>query len=198
MPTIEILTLQESNPEAYKIFRQCFEDVYLDNHCYSLALALREGLGWPLKGLKQKDGVIRHAFVQDPKDQHFWDARGRVSPEEIEYPFREDGPFELVDVSRQELTSSSKVTAESIMAARNRAEILWHDLSWEPGPTNDMIMFMTRLQQLSEEFGIWVSSFKPKSPPILYFDDGEDGPPHYKVQPTSDGLYWTAERAFKK
>ena len=77
--------LKESS-EDYRILHDLILMTYLDGECYAFAVALHQGLGWPIIGLMQEHGIIRHAVVQAPDNQYL-DARGFVEESQLSSPF---------------------------------------------------------------------------------------------------------------
>lgn len=168
----------------------------LHDKYHYLAIALSEGLGWPLIGLF-KDGRIVHVGVRSPKGE-FRDVRGAISEEEFGKPFGLTPPYESREVYPYELVPDNfpdhfdfKVLREHwVGAVRRIAEMLWPDLPWKDSFAKRVKTFAQELEALSRKHGIWISDSTREGLPVLDECIGKkvDG---YELVPTPDCMTFT-------
>lgn len=169
--------------------------MYLDGECYAFAIALHQGLGWPLIGVMDGE-VIRHAGVRDP-DGMLHDARGTVPEEELGHPFGLPQPYDLREITEKDLHGASgppEARAHRVGSARRVAETLWPDLPWRESLEARMRAFVDALESLSREHGLWIRSPTPANLPVIAVgDDAEGG---YKIDPVLASSSFTIDRFY--
>ena len=170
---------------------------FLEGECYAFAIALHQGLGWPLVGLiksydetMKASNVIWHAGVRTPSGQLF-DVRGPQS-EEVFGEFFLPAPHTLRDIQVEELYQTRPVDDFIIKRARQLAEIFWPELPWQESAAARVKAFAEVLEKLSKEHGFWVAGFVPANLPRLFAGFGDEG--GYEIERTCDGLSFTINR----
>ncbi|MBP9668952.1 MAG: hypothetical protein KBE09_01545 [Candidatus Pacebacteria bacterium] len=187
MPTI-IATLKK-NPEDHALLHDMYRHVYLNGECYAFAIALNDGLGWPMVGLMKGD-VIWHAGVRAP-DGRIHDVRGFLSEETFASYFLSP-PFVLRTIDETMMRNTRKIDEHTIRYARHLAETLWPELPWKETYAMKVHAFAEELEALSRKHGFWITGSVPAQAPRLYKECGDEG--GYRVCPTSDGLAYTVRR----
>lgn len=188
MPT----TVGELTSEDRNILLGIMESNFLDGECYAFAIALHQGLGYPLVGLMEDD-VIRHAGVQCPNGM-IWDIRGEISEVDFGSHFLSE-PFIIQKISTEDLYRTRPIDQIWIKRARSLAEAVWPELPWVQSLAQDMKAFADDLEQISRKHGIWIRSCVPASPPHLSYGDTEEV--GYKLSPTVDGIGFTIDRSYE-
>jgi len=163
--------------------RDLYEGMFLHGSCYIFAIALHEGLGWPLVGLfVKKNGVelIDHAGVRSP-DGRIFDVRGFVSEEEFGGPYT-NPPYDMREVSKEDLNRSEHF----IRRARHIAEILHPELPWKETYVSGVTVFADELEALCRKHNKWIRSPIAAHAPQL--QEGNGNETGYELLPTIDGL----------
>ena len=169
------------------MFQELCEGMYFEGECYAFAIALRQGLGWPIVGLMHK-GVVRHAVVRKPEDGTLFDARGPITEiEELGRPFQVPQPYELRELKEDDLLAIRPVHERSIARARDIAEKIWPDLPWNDSSLARARQFAQELEALSRKYDIWLRAPVPATPPILVVAEGDEG--GYTLSPSLNALY---------
>ncbi|MDB5244224.1 MAG: hypothetical protein JWN18_94 [Parcubacteria group bacterium] len=187
MPTL-IHTLDE-NPQDKKMLHDLYCSGFLEGECYAFAIALNDGLDWPLVGLMKGD-VVWHAGVWAP-DGLIYDARGPLSKDAFARHFLLH-PYDIRDVTTHELYATRPIDERSIKKARRLAEVLWPDLPWIDSAVAKVKAFADELEALSRKHGLWVCGNVPANTPILFAGYGDEG--GYEVRPNSLGLNYSINR----
>lgn len=170
--------------------------MYLDGQCYEFAIALHNGLGWPMVGIRAnylgKD-TVRHAVVRHPNG-NFFDARGEVTTEEeLVAPFGLDRYY-LVNVTEGDLRAVRLVESYNIETSRRIAEARFPLLPWSISQRARYKEFADGLEALSLKTGVWIRGSVPASAPVLADSGGdEEG---YTLRQTAEGLGYTINRRF--
>jgi hypothetical protein len=186
--TTIILNL-DSSSEDYKILHNLVCRVFLEGECYAFAIALNRGLGWPMVGL-MKENVIWHAGVRVP-DGRIRDARGILTEYKFGIHFMPQ-PFNIREITTDELYATRPVEESFIKDARQFAEVLWPDLPWVESHTTKLKEFADELEALSRKHGLWICGGVPGNPPRLFTEKGGEG--GYVVGLTMDGQARTVDR----
>lgn len=192
MPT-RTLPLNEADR---RVVHRCFLTGFLHGECYAFAIALHEGLGWPIVGLMVGD-VIYHAAVKDPEGRLF-DARGFVPEMEFGMPFGVRPPFTLHEMSPHELDRDGEPEerrAHLIQLARQYAETAWPELPWKDASVQRIKAFCDALEQVCRRHGLWIRAPYPAARPVITTEDGKEG--GYEIQPTVNNSEFTLNRYFK-
>jgi hypothetical protein len=184
MPTI--FHTHDEDSGDHELLHHAFLSHYLEGECYAFAIALHQGLGWPVCGIIV-DTTIRHAGVRAP-DGRIHDIRGLLT--EAEFATH----FTLREVSMEELYATRPIDDHSIAHARRLAETLWPELPWISSYVMRVQAFADELEALSRAHGLWIRGDVPASPPLLYTSSGEEG--GYRVRPIVDGSSYTITRYF--
>ena len=172
----------------------CF-GMFLDGECYAFAIALNEGLGWPMVGL-MSGKEIRHAAVRRP-DGKLHDARGPVSEQQFGHPFCFAPPYDLRTVTAEDLIRAGEPNGPrkfSIDMARRTAEALWPELPWENSLASKVSAFAEELEALSRKHGLWIRSSVPTAASMIAIGLDDEG--GYELRPTVDGVTFTIDRYF--
>lgn len=191
MPT----RIEKLDRESVEVLHNMSASVYLDGECYAFATALHEGLGWPIIGLMNGD-EIRHVAVRGP-DGIIYDVRGKVSEKEFGKPFGLSFPYELREVTVEELRrsdESDEVRHRSVAMARKMAEVIWPELPWKDSAAQRTRVFCDELEALCRKHHLWIRSPYPAAKPVLAI--GEDDEGGYETCLTADGLMFTVDRYF--
>lgn len=197
MPTI-VHTLA-TKPEDHKLLHDTFKSAFLEGECYEFAIALNQGLGWPLIGLikpwdagSKLHNVIWHTGVQSP-DGQILDVRGFNS--EIEFgTYFFPPPYVLREVTLDELQAVRPVDNWNIARARHLAEQLWPDLPWRETFAMKVRAFADELEILSRKHGLWIHGNIPTHPPLL--TPGDDDEQGYEVSPLMGSHTCTIKRYY--
>ena len=179
--------------EDWNFLHDLFLQIHLDGECYALAIALYEGLGWPIMGLMEGE-VIRHAAVLSP-DGRFFDARGFVSEQEFGRPFGKTAPYDLRTVSPEQLTREGEPEerkAGVVASARRMAETLWPELPWKTTGVARLIAFADALELLCRRHGLWIRGPYPTMRPVLAVGYDDEG--GYCLEAMADGQTFTIDR----
>lgn len=193
MPT---LVRQLDHEEAESIREQLLA-MYFEGECYAFATALFEGLGWPIIGL-MVGTQVRHAAVRSP-DGRLLDARGFVSDEKFGRPFNCRPPYQLREMSADELMrrgETSELRARSVHMARLLAEAAWPDLPWIDSATQHLIDFCDELEALCRRHRLWIRAPYPAAAPVLAAGKDDEG--GYEINRTADGLSFTIDRYLRR
>jgi hypothetical protein len=187
MPTI--FGKLSENPTDHRILHDFCRGIFLSGECYAFAIALSQGLCWPLIGL-MKVGEIHHAGALAP-DGRIHDVRGLLTEADFGRDFLAP-PFIIREITAEELYATRPVSECLIKKARSLAEVLFPDLPWIETHAMRVKAFADELEALSRRYGFWISSSVPADPPRLCTGDGdEDG---YVIHPLMDGLTYTIRR----
>lgn len=187
MPTI-LRTLEAKKEDRESLHDMCLS-IFLDGECYAFAMALSQGLGWPMVGLMQ-DEIVLHACVRSP-DGRLHDVRGFVSEKEFAKPFRKP-PYELREITESDLRAIRPVHVRAIAYTRRMAETIWPDLPWINSSAAKAIAFADELETLCRKHGFWITGGVPANPPRLFVTGDDEG--GYELRPTLDGLAFTINR----
>ena len=192
MPTI-VHKLGEKDPEDWKRLQEMNEGGFLYGECYAFAIALHQGLGWPIVGL-YVESHADHAGVRSP-DGIIFDIRGSLSEEEFGALYAKP-PYDIREISEEKLRvgwTCPRYTAEySIQRARRIAEVLWPELPWKETRITKIIAFADELEALCRKHKFWIRATVPASPPPLATEEGAEG--GYRLRPTIDGITYTIDR----
>lgn len=192
----KVITLDEADPEAYAEFKAVQRSQYLDGECYAFAIALHEGLGWPLIGLIREDGPVPeeiwHAGVRTPEGK-LLDVRGALGPIEFTQHFL-PGRFHVIGITPQQLREVRPVPEYSVQAARVAAELLFSSLPWKDPLLERIKAFGDRLEEISHELGISIRAMLPAQPPIAYASYGDETGYTFRQAPNGQGF--TFDRRF--
>lgn len=189
MPTV--LHNLEQRLEDHEMLHDIYRQPFLEGECYAFAIALGQGLGWPMVGL-MKDNTIWHAGVRAP-DGRIHDVRGFLTEEEFGGHFLSP-PFNIREIVADELYTTRPVDEYTIKKARQLAEVLWPELPWVSTHALKVKAFADELEALSLKYGLWICGSVPADPPRLCIGVGDEG--GYLVHPTMDGLTHTICRYF--
>lgn len=188
MTTI-IRTLKDQGAENWGMLHSMYEDPFLHGECYAFAIALHQGLGWPLVGLMEK-GEAAHAGVRSP-DGRIHDVRGFVSEEEFVRPFSSESPYDLQELLVEDLLVIRPVHENVIKRARQVAETLWPELPWRSASISEVAAFVDKLEALCREYDLWIQS--PFSTQVTSIQKGDGSEQGYAVAPTMNGFGHTLE-----
>jgi len=170
-----------SKEERERFYEMC-RALFTDGECYAFALALHRGLGFPLVGL-MSGKVIRHAGVRTPGGA-LMDIRGEVSPEEFGDPCEVPLPYEIKEITEEDLKAQRPVQERAIENAMLLIEKIWPGLpGWRGSDFRRRAQaFMEGLEELSRKHGVFIRAPFPTTRPVLcdVFGD-EQG---YAVWPT--------------
>lgn len=191
MPT-QLHTLAQDSEDWDNLHRMYRTTPFLQGLCYEFAIALHEGLGWPMVGL-MKGETIWHAGVRMP-DGRLHDVRGALTEEEFGSYFL-SSPFVIRPVTIEEMRATRPLEPYSMKRARQLAEILWPTLPWIETEAARVKAFVDELETLSRKHGFWITASVPAQPPRLFTGCGDEG--GYRVCPTVDGLAHTITRYLK-
>ena len=185
------IRLKKIEPENYEILHSMIVGACLDGDCYTLAIALSRGTGWPMIGLMENN-IVRHAAVHNP-DGMFWDARGAVSEEQFGQPFGTPPPYNLKPVTEVELVAIKPISEFAIDFVLKMSQAIWPDLPWKPDTLKArVIFFVEELEELSRKHNLWIYGCIPTSLPMIAEGQGDES--GYKLEPTMDGLSYTINR----
>jgi len=192
MPTIVRKLKKKDGKLEWQKLREIYEGLYLRGSCYAFAIALNEGLGWPIVGLFVKRiemELIDHAGVRAP-DGKIFDVRGFISEEEFGNLYT-GPPYDLREITREHLdaTSAAGVGEYSLKRARQIAEILYPELPWRETRASLVTAFADELEALCRKHNKWIRSPLAVHAPQLQEGDGSEG--GYELLPTLDGLGYT-------
>lgn len=182
------VTIEHLNDEeTVQRFRDLCEGMFLKGECYAFAIALHQGLGWPIVGLIDSDNAVRHALVRKPRSRLLYDARGPVTSRRVGAIFKLTSPYKLLPIEEQGLRDIRPIGEESIARARQMAEVLWPVLPWKNSLQARAQVFATELEILSRKHGLWIRATNPTQAPILTPEWG--GEAGYILRVRDDGLY---------
>lgn len=197
MPTLLVPLSQ--NSEEHQVLHDAYASIFLEGECYAFALALSEGLGWPLVGLikaydenLKRSDVVWHTGVRAP-DGKIHDVRGLLSEEVFAAPFLPP-PLTIREVTKEELYATRPIDDLSIAQARRLAEALWPELPWTSTADMHATAFADELEALSRKYNLWICGSVPADPPRLYAAGGEEG--GYRLHKTTGGMAHTITRYF--
>ena len=185
--------IRQLDKESRRVLCEISFATYLHGGCYYFALALHEGLGWPLVGL-MKNGRIDHAAVRSPSGK-FCDVRGFTSENKFGKPFGYTPPHDIRDITSQNLMRSEElgiIRDQNVQRARQVAEALWPKLPWKDSLAARVAAFAEGLEALSRRHKLWVRSAIPTARPLIA--KGEDDEAGYELHPTVDGITFTIDR----
>lgn len=187
MPTI--LHRLDENPSDHRMLHDLCRGIFLEGECYAFAIALHQGLGWPMVGL-MRDGVIWHAGVRNPYGR-IHDARGSLTEEGF-CEYFDGSPSDIRGIDIQELYAQRPVSELSIRRARRSAELLWPDLPWRDMTALKVRAFAEELESVCRKHGFWIVGALPTALPRLFKGQGDEG--GYEIRPTVDGNAFTIDR----
>ncbi len=177
------------HPEDHALLHDMYRNIFLNGECYAFAIALHEGLGWPMVGLMKGD-TIWHAGVRTP-DGRVHDVRGFLT-EEVFASYFLSPPFVLRSVDEGMLRAVRPIDEHTIKHARHLAETLWPTLPWKETYAMKVRAFAEELETLSRRHGFWITGSVPAQAPRLYKGCGDEG--GYRVSPTISGQAYTIAR----
>jgi len=173
-------------------------DPYLHGECYAMAVALHEGLGWPLVGI-WRNSVVDHAGVRRP-DGAIHDIRGAVTESEFTQPFKRIQSYVVCDIVLEDLASKCGKTDVawrlSIDRARRVAEALWPELPWQDSLASRLVAFADELEALSRKHRFWLRGPVPAMSPVVADSQNDEG--GYLLEPMADGATHMISRYFAK
>ncbi len=165
---------------------------YLDGECYAFAVAVSQGLGWPMLGLMAKD-VPRHVVLQTPVAGTYFDVRGMLSSEkEAAGPFGLELPLTIKPVTASDLCRVRPINKFWVARTRRMAEMIWPNLPWKESLSEKVRAFLEGLEQLSTKHGLYIRSMFPTAQPVLSESDSSEA--GYVCEPTDDGLAFMFDR----
>ncbi len=180
-------------PEDYSTLHDMHKHMFLQGECYAFAIALHQGLTWPMIGLMKKE-VIWHAGVRAP-DGQIWDIRGPLS--EDDFSSRYELPAQILrEITIEELHAMRQIQHRTITLARGIAEKLWPELPWRDSHTAKVIAFADELEALSRKHDLWIVGHIPTQLPRLYVGCGEER--GYEIHASMTALSYTVTRHFGK
>lgn len=193
------ITVETLEPENLAWLDHLVRTRFLDGECYEFAIALHEGLGWPMYGLIQhtcdSGAVVRHVIVQSP-ERMYYDARGVVIAEHMGELFGLTPPYPLMPVTREDLERVRPINTHSIEFARTRAEILWPTLPWKGTRAERVAHFLSALEALCYGYGLWIRAPYATQLPIIEERVGDEA--GYVLCPTSLGKGFVFDRKLKE
>lgn len=128
----------------------------LDGQCYEFALALRRLTGWSLWALSSHEHAIRHLLVKD-EEGVLWDVRGPLRDlQEIGQPFGVDQPYDLYEVTVDDIRRVRRIDADAIETCMRVIEVLWPNVARTESRMRRQEAFLRELEELSRAHGIWV------------------------------------------
>lgn len=172
--------------------------MYLDGECYAFAIALHQGLGWPLAGLMDGE-IIRHAAVWGP-DGMLHDARGAIPVEEVGHPFGLTWPYDIRAITEGDIRGESTAPESRtyrVNNARRTAEALWPDLPWRESLEARVRAFVDELEELSRKHECWIRSPTPANPPIIAIGNGDGDESGYTISQVLGSPSFTLDRFFR-
>jgi hypothetical protein len=181
-----VLYTLDQTPEDKELLHDMYRGIFLHGECYAFAIALHQGLGWPMVGLMKGD-TIWHAGVRAP-DAHIHDIRGQLTEDQFGRGFLSP-PHSIRLITEEELYATRPVDEFSIKKARQLAEVLWPALPWMESQSMKVKAFADELENLSRKHGLWICGSVPADPPRLFSGYGDEG--GYAIRPTQDGLTHT-------
>lgn len=172
MPTI-VKEMEEDedllgSPSAWLAMHR---EKYLFGMCYAFALALHEGLGWPIIGIAQLN-VIEHAGVRTPEGLYM-DIRGPLSASVFVRPYHKHGEYALRELTADDLQRQNQVPRSAINAARYIAQKIFPDLPWYD-QYERIRQFANELEELSRKHSFWIRGGTPGTLPFVYEAYGEE------------------------
>lgn len=185
MPTI----MHPLDADDYIKNRDIARGTFLEGECYAFAIALHQGLGWPLVGLIKKD-VIWHAGVENPVG-FIYDGRGMLTRKEFTEYFG-GSPSEMRPIEIEELYAQRPIQPRAINLARAIAEALWPELPWRESLASKALAFADALEKLCREHQMWIVAPSPTQRPCLFTGHGDEG--GYEVRPTTNAKAFTIDR----
>jgi hypothetical protein len=175
--------------EEREFLQQTLLGSWLKGECYALAVALNQGLDWPIVGLMNGKEPY-HAAVLSPLG-FFWDARGKTTKEEFLGPFSEIGPPCKIELMHsRELFKQRPISEDSIRTASNLAQAIWPELPWRPETlTVRMKKFTEALTNVCRKHKIWLRAPYPTTPPIAYDAYGDEKGYSFKYSGTGQEFF---------
>ncbi len=199
MPT-KYIPIVESDPEGQEHLESMLRSTFLDEACYEFALALEEGLGWNIVGLRamhRGKETIRHVVLVTPEGT-FFDARGFVALEQLGMPFDLLPPHKLQSgVARTHLEGIRPIHDRLIVLARRLAESTWPHLPWKNSLALRAQAFAEELEALSRKHGLWLYAPYATTWPRISDSDCDGDEVGYTLRPTSDGMKLTINRRLR-
>jgi len=189
MPTI----VRKLSREKRGFLHGACTTMFLDGMCYEFAIALHQGLGWPMVGL-MKNAVVRHAAVMSPQEI-LCDVRGSFLPADERFgrPFSCVPPYDLSrGLIEEDLRAIRPINEHGISTARKMAEVIWPKLRWNDSLASKVHAFADELEALSKKHGLWIRSSFPTTPPLLAIGMDDEG--GYELRPTDDGSTYSISR----
>ena len=169
--------------DPQKLWRELHERTYLHGLCYSFAIAMARGLGWPLFGFlsyfDDKFHVFKtpwHVMVRSPEGV-FYDVRGTVPHHLLDEPYAQERTiFEIQEFTEAELHKRHPTSEISIESAARIAHILFPDLPWKVETFPSRVQaFARELEVLSRKYGCWIRASIPAQPPMISPGDESEG-----------------------
>lgn len=195
MPT-KVIELDE---EAVGVLRDLLRSTFLDGECYAFAIALKRGLAWPLVGLIDSQGQIRHAMVCG-SDQKLYDVRGGFDENdpEIGVPFGMAPPYTAKHLKEADLHRVRPIHSRLISHARRMAEIVWPDLPWKGGQRARVVAFLNELEALCQKHELYIRAplAAKTSWPVIGNRHGDEA--GFVARPTDDGMAYIFDRQLRQ
>jgi hypothetical protein len=167
---IEIKKLGEEDAESVS---HMIEGIYLEGNCYEFALGVHQDTGFPLAGLVN-NGTVWHAGVRH-SDGRFFDARGFVEESDIEVPFRKQGPFEIREITIQEMQASRQISEEGALHASQMVQVVYPDFPWnECSLISKTRAFLDELEELCRLHGFMIRAPYVTTQPIVELAHGDE------------------------
>jgi hypothetical protein len=176
----------------WKGLHEIYENGYLHGGCYEFAIALHQGLGWPLVGLfiqkYEAEWKIEHAGVRTP-DGKVFDIRGPISEKTFGEPYT-CPPYDVREITIADLTAPAPVSEHAIQKARCLGEMLWPGLPWRNSYLSELVAIVDELEAFSRKHNKWIRTPPGTiSPPQLQEGDGSEG--GYDLRPMINGSGYT-------
>lgn len=196
MPTI-VTKITDDKKNLGRI-KEIYTDAFLFGVCGAFALALHQGLGWPLVILMRGSEEC-HVAVRTPDGQLF-DVRGPMSKEDVGFgePYSCVPPYDLRNVKQEDVRQKSAIKpigSYDIKIARGVAETLFPGLPWDTTLVSRVSAFADDLEALCRKHKLWIRSPNPNNMPIVTTEFGmENG---YDLHQTMDGSEFMLNRRLK-
>jgi hypothetical protein len=163
------IMIKPLNQRDRKFVHELAGGVYLDGECYAFAIALHRGLGFPMVGLVQDDGVVRHAAAYSSLNHKIYDVRGAHEQDSEEFGrlFGFAPPYNLEQVTEERLLKQRLVHERSIEKAAEFAEMLWPELPWQNSFADRVKAWAEDIEKISRKHGVFFRSPLPTMRPIV-------------------------------
>ncbi|MBP9827837.1 hypothetical protein KBC55_01655 [Patescibacteria group bacterium] len=169
----------------------------LDGQCYEFAAALQRLTGWSLWALRTHEHHMRHVLVRDSEGT-LWDARGPLrDAREIGWPFGVREPYDLREITFEEMTQVRLVEEHAIEACALVIEVLWPNLVRCDSRLRRQEAFVRDLEELSRKHNIWIRAPAEAQHVWPALAEGIGGETGYTMAPTLDANAYYINRRFR-